>query len=91
MKIKTSDPFSGGKKHKTNFGYVYASGGIPCRINHGSINHKISWDKDPSGKNCYLKYLELDYDPLLVNCFEGLLETDHPYGFVANRALTELL
>jgi hypothetical protein len=27
----------------------------------------------------------------LVNCFEGLLETDHPYGFVANRALHELL
>jgi hypothetical protein len=28
---------------------------------------------------------------LLINCFEGLLETDHPYCFVANRALLELL
>jgi hypothetical protein len=37
MKIKTADPFSGGKKHKTNFGYVYSSGGIPCRINHGTF------------------------------------------------------
>jgi len=27
----------------------------------------------------------------LINCFEGLLETDHPYCFVANRALAELL
>ena len=26
-----------------------------------------------------------------MNCFEGLLETDHPYSFVANRALHELL
>jgi hypothetical protein len=26
---------------------------------------------------------QLDYDPLLVNCFEGLQETDHPYSFVA--------
>jgi len=35
--------------------------------------------------------LDLDYDPLLVNCFEGLLETEHPYSFVANQALKELL
>jgi hypothetical protein len=35
--------------------------------------------------------IELDYDPLLINCFEGLLETDHPYKFVAFRALMELL
>ncbi len=83
MKVKTADPFGQGtKKHKTNFGYVYASGGVPCRINHGTVNHKIQWDKNPQ---------ELDYDPLLVNCFEGLLETDHPYSFVANKALTELL
>lgn len=40
-KVKTADPFTSGKKHKTNFGYVYASGGVPCRVNHGSVNHKI--------------------------------------------------
>ena len=28
---------------------------------------------------------------MLVNCFEGLLETEHPYSFVANQALKELL
>ena len=33
----------------------------------------------------------MDYDPLLVNCFEGLLETEHPYSFVANQALKELM
>jgi Parkin co-regulated protein len=49
MKIKTADPFSGGKKHKTNFGYVYSSGGVPCHINHSSVNHKITWDKHPTG------------------------------------------
>ena len=26
-----------------------------------------------------------------MNCFEGLLETEHPYSFVANQALKELL
>jgi len=35
--------------------------------------------------------IDLDYDPLLINCFEGLLETEHPYTFVANQALIELL
>ena len=49
MKIKTADPFSGGKKHKTNFGYVYSAGGVPCRINHGTVTHKIHWDKSPQG------------------------------------------
>ena len=34
---------------------------------------------------------EIDYDPLLVNCFEGLQETDHPYQFVAMQALREML
>jgi len=40
-KVKAADPFSGGKKHKTNFGYVYSSGGVPIRINHGSVVNKI--------------------------------------------------
>lgn len=35
--------------------------------------------------------MSIDYDPLLVNCFEGLCETDHPYSFMANQALTEML
>ena len=81
-KVKTADPFKSAKKHKTNFGYVYTSGGIPCRINHGCNTNKISWDTAPQ---------DLDYDPLLVNCFEGLLETEHPYNLIATRGLLELL
>lgn len=43
---------------------------------------RIKWDIPPE---------QLDYDPILVNCFEGLQETDHPYSFVAFQALKELL
>lgn len=43
-KVISSDPFAGGKKHKTNFGYVYSAGGIPCRILHGSVKMKLKWD-----------------------------------------------
>lgn len=35
-KVKTSNPFASTKtKQKTNFGYAYTAGTIPCRINHG--------------------------------------------------------
>eukprot|EP00347_Sterkiella_histriomuscorum_P012450 403368524 len=80
--LKNPDPFSGAKKHKTNFGYVYSSGGVPIRINHGSVRNNIQWDKSPQ---------ELDYDPLLINCFEGLLETEHPYALCAYKGAIELL
>jgi hypothetical protein len=46
-KIKSSDPFAVGKKHKTNFGYVYSAGGIPCRIQHGSVRMRLKWDIEP--------------------------------------------
>ncbi len=41
-KIKTANPFASTKtKQKTNFGYAYTSGTIPCRINHGCNFNKI--------------------------------------------------
>ncbi len=52
-KVKAADPFSGAKKHKTNFGYVYASGGIPIRINHGSVRNQIAFDRQPEGNHLF--------------------------------------
>jgi hypothetical protein len=43
----------------------------------------LQWDTPPD--------LIETYDPILINCFEGLQETDHPYQFVAFNALKELL
>jgi hypothetical protein len=88
--IKSSDPFAVGKKHKTNFGYVYSAGGIPCRIEHGSVRLKLKWDIEPDSKYILL-ILELDYDPILLVCFEGLLETDHPYNFASRQCIKEML
>lgn len=79
-KIKTANPFADVKqKQKTNFAYAYTTGAIPCRINHGSVSNKLQWD-------IHVEQIEA-YDPLLVNCFEGLLETDHPYNFLAFESL----
>lgn len=44
---KSSDPFSSGNRKKSNFVYVYQAGGIPCRIIHGSVRLKLSWDIPP--------------------------------------------
>jgi hypothetical protein len=82
--VKVANPFASTKtKQKTNFGYAYTAGSIPCRINHGCNKNELQWDHPPDRLD--------NYDPILVNCFEGLCETDHPYQFVAFQALKELL
>ena len=71
-KIKTADPFAAAtQKQKTNFAHAYTAGAVPCRINHGCSRNYLQWDCAPGSIECF--------DPLLVHCFEGLLETDHPY------------
>ena len=35
--------------------------------------------------------LEIDFDPILVVCFEGLLENEHPYNFASRQCIKELL
>ena len=81
-RIKLGNPFAVGNKHKTNFGHVYSAGGIPCRIEHGNVNMKLVWT---------IPLESLDYDPTLITCFEGLLETLHPYSFAAKQCVRELL
>ena len=33
----------------------------------------------------------MDYDPTLLVCFEGLIETEHPYNFAAPQCIKEML
>ena len=80
--VKLGNPFIPSNKHKTNFGFVYSAGGIPCRIEHGAVNLKLVWS---------IPIEKLDYDPILITCFEGLLETEHPYNFVGKQCIRELL
>ena len=80
--VKLGNPFIPSNKHKSNFGFVYSAGGIPCRIEHGGVNLKLNWS---------IPIEKLDYDPILITCFEGLLETEHPYNFVGKQCIRELL
>jgi len=45
---------------------------------------------------CYFTYIfsfikELPYNPLLVTCFDGLIEEKHPYGFIAYNVCKEMI
>ncbi|EGR26976.1 hypothetical protein IMG5_203750 [Ichthyophthirius multifiliis] len=83
--IKTVDLFSKANNQNSNsFAYVYNAGGIPCRVNHGSIKMNIQWNQGVNLK-------DLPYDPLLATCFEGLTEEKHPYNFIAYNCTKEML
>jgi hypothetical protein len=45
----------------TEFAYLYSLGSIPCRLDHGSVKHRLRWEAP---------FAQLDYS-LLVLCAEG--------------------
>ncbi|XP_070540410.1 LOW QUALITY PROTEIN: PACRG-like protein [Ptychodera flava] len=78
---KTIDPFYD-KGPKSSFATLYANGGVPCRLTHGSVKHKLHWATPVE---------EVAFDPVLITLAEGLRETKHPYVFVAQVGFKELL
>ncbi|XP_043918015.1 PACRG-like protein isoform X2 [Protopterus annectens] len=79
---KTVDPFNSQQRPQSAFAAVYSKGGIPCRLVHGSVKHKLQWDSPPES---------FPFDPLVITLAEGLRETKHPYTFVASVGFKELL
>ncbi|NWW18797.1 PACRL protein, partial [Falcunculus frontatus] len=79
---KTIDPFGPHSQAPTAFAATYAGGGIPCRLGHGSVKHKLQWDCRPE---------TVPFDPFLITLAEGLRETKHPYTFVSKEGFKELL
>ncbi|CAK90966.1 unnamed protein product (macronuclear) [Paramecium tetraurelia] len=85
-KIRMVDPFSNKYQRDINsFAYVYEAGGIPCKINYNTQgNMKIQWIQD-------VNIQTIPYDPVLVTCFNGLLEDVHPYLAIATTAIQFML
>lgn len=79
---KTVDPFAATNKSQSAFASVYMNGGVPCRLIHGSVKHKLQWSTPPD---------ELPFDPVLVTLADGLKETVHPYTFVSRNGFQEML
>ncbi|KAM6220648.1 PACRG-like protein [Rhynchocyon petersi] len=79
---KTINPFGEQPRAPSAFAAIYSKGGIPCRLVHGSVKHRLQWDCPPEN---------LAFDPLLITLAEGLRETKHPYTFVSKEGFRELL
>lgn len=83
--IKYSSPIKRGpfdKNKKSSFNFYYESGSIPVKLIHGNVNLKLVWEKLPS---------DINYDPLLEICFEGLNQICHPFNFLAYQTSIDLL
>ncbi|KAB1282669.1 PACRG-like protein [Camelus dromedarius] len=79
---KTINPFGEQSRAPSAFAAIYSKGGIPCRLVHGSVKHRLQWECPPEN---------LPFDPLLITLAEGLRETKHPYTFVSKEGFRELL
>ncbi|XP_069833563.1 PACRG-like protein isoform X2 [Dendropsophus ebraccatus] len=79
---KTIDPFAETQRSSSPFAAIYSKGGIPCRLVHGSVKHRLQWERPPE---------MIPFDPLLITLAEGLKETRHPYTFVSQEGFKELL
>ncbi|XP_043294670.1 PACRG-like protein isoform X1 [Cervus elaphus] len=79
---KTINPFGEQPRAPSAFAAIYSKGGIPCRLVHGSVKHRLQWECPPE---------KLPFDPLLITLAEGLRETKHPYTFVSKEGFRELL
>lgn len=55
------------RSSQSSFESVYTKGGIPCRLIHGSVKHKLQWD---------VPCEQVPYDPVLIT----LAEVTHGYS-----------
>lgn len=80
--MPVASQFGGGGNSR--FADEYCKGAVPCRIDHGTCSHRISWDVP-------LEELRTSRDELLSLCVKGLRETKHPYCTIAHLAAVDLL
>ncbi|XP_059020676.1 PACRG-like protein isoform X3 [Mustela lutreola] len=80
--MKNGNDFGEQSRAPSAFAAIYSKGGIPCRLVHGSVKHRLQWECPPEN---------LPFDPLLITLAEGLRETKHPYTFVSKEGFRELL
>ncbi|XP_037685432.1 PACRG-like protein isoform X2 [Choloepus didactylus] len=58
---KTINPFGEQPRAPSAFAAIYSKGGIPCRLVHGSVKHRLQWECPPEN---------LPFDPLLITLAE---------------------
>ena len=71
-------------KKESPFLKFYKSNPLPCKIEHGSIQNKLVWDKNFNINN-------FNYNPFILYFYDGLQETQHPYNFICIEAIKFLM
>ncbi|XP_029141805.1 PACRG-like protein [Protobothrops mucrosquamatus] len=79
---KTIDPFNIESRVSSTFAAIYSKGGIPCRLVHGSVRHKLQWDCHPA---------TLQFDPLLINLAELEGTVGSGFGEAEKLRISQLL
>lgn len=79
----TIDAFAPNAHASSAFANAYLTRALGCTLMHGSVVHRLQWDVAPEDIG--------SYDPLLALFAEGLVETKHPYFFVARTGFSDLL
>ncbi|XP_041609667.1 PACRG-like protein isoform X4 [Vulpes lagopus] len=64
---KTINPFGEQSRGPSAFAAIYSKGGIPCRLVHGSVKHRLQWECPPEN---------LPFDPLLITLAEVHLDDE---------------
>ncbi|XP_072801911.1 PACRG-like protein isoform X5 [Vicugna pacos] len=64
---KTINPFGEQSRAPSAFAAIYSKGGIPCRLVHGSVKHRLQWECPPEN---------LPFDPLLITLAEVHLDDE---------------
>ena len=80
---KQKSIFSSSKKESA-FTRFYKLNTLPCKIEHGSIQNKLVWDKNFNINN-------FNYNPYILHFYDGLQETQHPYNFICIEAIKFLM
>lgn len=66
----------------TEFRRMYERGDLPLQIDHGGVTNKLQWK---------IEIEKLDFHHYLPLFFSGLRETEEPYAFLAQQAMTDIL
>ncbi|KAH0569619.1 Parkin co-regulated protein [Spironucleus salmonicida] len=77
-----NSPFCLRQMPPTEFRMYYNRGDIPCSIVHSAVSQTLNWRTDKSS---------LDLHHYLPLFFEGLRETQHPFSFIAEVGVRDLL
>jgi hypothetical protein len=52
---------------------------------------RLKWNSNVEISRIFIINIELPYNPILVTCFDGLIEEKHPYGFIAYNVCKDMI